>query len=220
MSHDAVYVYKSDNRGGKELRHSLRSLSNLKLFSGKVFIVGDSEQWFSDKIIHIPVQSIYGDYCDSENKWRIACQDDRISDYFWLMNDDFYIRKPTEIVPAHNGIIRNLGTDRYHYELVKHTGRYLERQGVTEPLSYELHIPMLMKRNRRLMLSDIILPTVKSSYPLLARSLYGNLYETGGEHMADVKTYTNRLPSTTMMSSDYYTDELAILYPDKSQYEA
>ena len=47
---DIVYVYKQSGDGGQELKHSLRSLCNIT--HGKIFVVGDREDWFSDHIIH------------------------------------------------------------------------------------------------------------------------------------------------------------------------
>jgi len=57
--------------------------------------------------------------------------------------------------------------------------------GIKDPLDYELHIPMLMKKEK---LKHII-----SKYPsCLWRSMYGNVYNVGGSQIEDVKIYTNK----------------------------
>ena len=57
--------------------------------------------------------------------------------------------------------------------------------GIDNPLDYELHIPMVMEKQK---LKNIIM-----KYPsCLWRSMYGNIYSVGGSEMEDVKIYKNK----------------------------
>ena len=61
----------------------------------------------------------------------------------------------------------------------------LMEYGIDSPLDYELHIPMVMEKQK---LKDVIV-----KYPsCLWRSMYGNIYAVGGTQMEDVKIYTNK----------------------------
>jgi len=63
----------------------------------------------------------------------------------------------------------------------------MRRLGIEQPLSYHLHVPMPMNRSSRLKIktvADINLPHNKG---LQWRTLYGNYFAVGGEHIDDVK---------------------------------
>lgn len=216
-----VYIYRKSDKRGDELRHSLRSLKNLKEFNGQVFIVGDSHDWFSDEITHIPLKvSSYSPYKDAESKWITACRDERIADDFIMMNDDYYITTPTKLPVMHRGEIQEpLNRSMHTYALYK-TKLYLqEEHGIDTPLNYAIHAPMLINKAKRLHVSTLIRDSLNVGHPLLARTVYGNLYNLGGELTTDLKTYTGVLKEGTFISTSFYTEELATLFPDKSIYE-
>src|SRR5690606_18592383 len=68
------------------------------------------------------------------------------------------------------------------------TMRLLQELGIKEPLSYELHIPMVVDRDR--MLEVLNLPQARRIPMLHKRTLYGNLAGVGGEQWKDVKIAT------------------------------
>ena len=70
---------------------------------------------------------------------------------------------------------------------LKKTLEYLKAKGIQNPLSYELHIPMIFNKQKLNKLIEDIIPIIKYDSPLLTRSLYGNLYNIGGQEMPDVK---------------------------------
>jgi hypothetical protein len=72
--------------------------------------------------------------------------------------------------------------------------------GITDPLNYELHIPMVM--NRQLLKS---LLKYKNS---LWRSLYGNVYNVAGSEMEDVKVYA---PNEARKGFDYKQKDIVFL---------
>ena len=115
---DIVYVYKQSGDGGQELKHSLRSLCNIT--HGKIFVVGDREDWFSDHIIHIPAEySSPASMVDTSFKWLQACNDPRVSDDFYAFNDDFFITEPTTIPVLHANETDNLPISRHHNVVIR-----------------------------------------------------------------------------------------------------
>ena len=217
---DIVYVYKQSGDGGQELKHSLRSLCNIT--HGKIFVVGDREDWFSDHIIHIPAEhSSPASMVDTNFKWLQACNDPRVSDDFYAFNDDFFITEPTTIPVLHANETDNLPISRHHNVVIRATGDWLrQHKGITNPLNYSLHVPMLMNKQKRIAVHHMIEATLGTMTPLEARTVYVNIYNIGGEFYQDAKTYGQQLPSATFISTMEYTPELAQLFKEESIYEA
>jgi hypothetical protein len=101
---DIVYIYRHSRDDGRELRYSLRSLSNVP--HGKVFIIGDKPKW-TKGIVHVPASDPHGlKALNALHKITVACRDPRVSEDFVLMNDDFYVLKPIPGIPTlHRGTI-------------------------------------------------------------------------------------------------------------------
>lgn len=200
---DVVYVYKMQK--SNELAWSVKSLKNIE--HGRVLVVGDQPDVEGVEHFKPPVNrwSMLSPVHDVINKLRYACSLD-ISDNFILMNDDFFICKPTEIPVAHRGTLgdhikwRNL-KDNYSGQLKK-TKEYLENKGIKDPLSYELHVPMVFNRQRLADLIENTLPVITNSAPILIRSVYGNIYNIGGEQMEDVKTRADHTGLTFVSTNE------------------
>lgn len=185
---DVIYVYKYQN--SQELEWSIKSLKNIEY--GRVIVIGDKPdveaEHFKPPVNRFAMLSPVHDVI---NKLKFACTLD-ITDDFILMNDDFFITKPTDIPIAHRGTLedhikwRNL-KDNYTGQLKK-TKAYLQSKGIKYPLSYELHIPMVFNKQKLADLIDDLLPDIMYASPVLPRSVYGNIYNIGGEQMEDVKT--------------------------------
>lgn len=209
--------YKKTQDRGMELKHVLRSLTNLKEWDGRVYISGDKEDWFKN-IIHIPRSRTHGNpHRDVEFKILAALQSDFFPDEFILMNDDIYCMEPTEIKPLYRGILVG-STTNYYQRSKKRTAEYLRDKGIAEPMDYEVHAPMIMNRERRLEISHLLQSSFNGT-PLQARSVYGNLFNVGGEVYEDKKTKTRELKKGIYISTQFYTDELQKLFPKKSNYE-
>ena len=56
--------------------------------------------------------------------------------------------------------------------------------GFENPLDYELHVPMIMEKEKLKIILELI-------DQFLWRSIYGNKFEVGGTEMQDVKVYTS-----------------------------
>jgi len=162
----------------------------------KVFIVGHMPRWVR-KVTHIPGNLAYG-----VSKWRhgwnnvlaAAWYDGDMTDEVVMMNDDFFILDRTEDLPlywrstlenhvAGLDLTSEWGTSMYQ------TWDYLLAR-TPEPLSYDLHVPMAVSRDRlREVMSEADLEQGWPDPPLQWRTLYGNLAGRPEEHvqMGDVK---------------------------------
>ena len=88
LKYPVFIVYKKSGDGGKELRYTLRSLSNLTNFSGRVWLAGDTEPWL-ENITHIPVRKrSHNPYIDAEYKIIEALTTEGFPDDFIFINDD------------------------------------------------------------------------------------------------------------------------------------
>lgn len=208
-----VIPYISDGNNGKELRHTLRSLKNLKQWNGEVYVVGDKEPWFKN-IHHVPSRRLHGKpHKDVEMKVR-AVSPYLPEEYIWVM-DDIYITEPTVVKPLHKGRLKG-GDKTAHQRFKRNTKEWLEKRGLTELLDYAVHVPIIFNRDKRLEVSNYI---VESRIPIQARSLYGNLFKIGGEYYEDKKTKTHELKKGLYLSTQFYTSELDKLFPEKSRFE-
>lgn len=184
----------------EELRYSLRSLANLH--HNKVYFVGHQPNW-TQNVIHIPrVQGPHSKYVNTVRNMRLACTNTDISDNFILMNDDFFIMHRIEEIPTlHRGKIpevvryyENLGGLPYAKSM-RETENVLKSLGISDPLSYELHTPMVINRERYQEIMDSIPQIGANFYRLNKRTLYGNLAKVGGKKTYDVKITTDSAPN-------------------------
>ncbi len=183
MKKDIVYILRQSNIDNLELLFSLRSLKNIE--HGKVFIVWFLPKW-CENIIHIPAIDPYHiKSLNALHKIEIACRDDRVSEDFILMNDDFYITKPTKIKYYHRWTIQDHIEDKKTRIWWSQYVKNLEKTYKIFPkwLDFSLHIPFIYNKNRFL---DLWKKYDKNEGYLL-RNLYANHYEINWEYMEDVK---------------------------------
>jgi hypothetical protein len=193
---DIVYLYK--NSGNDEIVYSLRSLANLP--HNKVFIVGDMPKYINPQnILYIKAEQGLNKYQNTTNALRLACHDDRLSDDFIVMNDDFFILKkienPREELNLHKGTIAKvyerlsakypLGSGYLHG--MKETETLLKNLGIKEPLSYELHTPFIFNKYKLLQMFETYADEIAQTKCFHKRSFYGNLYVKGSKFMKDIK---------------------------------
>lgn len=202
---DVVYLVRPGDRND-ELRHSLRSLVNLPV--ARVWMVGHRPSWVRD------VEHIAGNR-HGEVKARnvydnllLACSHPDMPERFVVMNDDFYILAPAEPLDIAARWRRSLAdhiagvpVSEWRSGLVA-AQRWLRSQGVKEPLSYELHIPVTVDRGRLLKVLEEASPV--RGVPPQWRTLYGNTWPIAGMQMADVKVKRGMkaLPTPFVSSSD------------------
>ncbi len=191
---DIVIPYKKEG-SDLELRYTLRGIAE-NFPHRKVFICGDFPDWVKD-VEHIPrAKVVKGSFEDVNNLVMDACLDPRVSNDFVFFNDDIFVLRPVESLPDYYlGTLKEDATRRRktHGPFNKwargtsQTLAWLLKDGIDLPLSFEVHMPMRMNKLRRLAVGDIIEDHLSEEKPLFHRSVYGNLYATDPEFMADIK---------------------------------
>lgn len=189
---DIVYVFKGDpENDSEELRYSLRSLKNIE--HDKVFLVGEKPNWVKN-IIHIDVPQDRSKNENVKRNLRTAVNDDRISEQFLLMNDDFFIMKKVKADNVYNmgymrKVIKNYdkrypeGTD--YIDNMKRLYDRLISMGFKKPVSYELHVPIVINKN----LAKRLFASVGDGRLYQFRSFYGNFSGIKGKRIKDVKVF-------------------------------
>lgn len=230
---DIVYIVRA-GEVNEELRYSLRSLKNLP--HRRVVIAGYIPKWVKN-VTAIPVQQDQvTKYANAEKNWQYAMNDLRVTDDFVLFNDDFFVMQPIEGVPT---LQRGKLKDVIDYYSTINSGQYLQNMertrdvllefGITDPLSYALHVPMVMNKKRRKVLQATQLMFNEKGLDIQMRTLYGNFYHLGGDYYEDVKA--NKLndepdKSAIFLSSNDQTfmrgkigDYIKRSFTEKSEYE-
>ncbi len=228
---DIVYIVKP-GRVNDELTFSLRSLKNIP--HGKVFIVGGCPANINKKnVCHIPTEQTATKWQNSTRNLLVACKDRQISKDFILFNDDFFILRPIQeqdllldrgpLIEVYNEYVGKY-TDNEYIRGMRQTAELLKNLGIDNPISFELHIPMILNKNKVLKMFD--LPGVKDIKVLHKRTLYGNLYLSGTQTVQDVKCYNHfnaHKPRTFLSSIDTFFEPLRYWligqFPNKCPYE-
>lgn len=182
---DFAYICKEGSN--EELRYSLRSVDH-SFPNSNVWVVGGRADWYSGK--HIQTKQNDHKYNNAIENLHAICDSKEISDTFVLMNDDFYIiKKIDSIVDYHGGLLLNkikkyekINPGANYTKKLLLTYKKIKSLGIENPLDYELHIPMIMEK-------DKLKQSLSYGENLLWRSIYGNLFNVGGEEMEDVKVY-------------------------------
>lgn len=239
---DIVYVLGSGSKwNDNELRYSLRSIEQ-HFPHRNVVIVGERPDWLQN-IIHIAVPDGFanvkgGKYKNVLRKIRAACLDDRVSDHFVLMNDDFFfLQDCNEIKPVANGTLADLieyyeGNERNQYlNMLKRTQKFLHKRGITDPENYAVHYPIMYMKNKFLEISEQI-DWLENAYSW--RILYGNMYNNQTVPREDPKVHSAET-FKEWLQADHPIDFLSISdsvaldptfqkwielrFPNKSKYE-
>lgn len=232
---DVVYLVKNCIEN-EELTYSLRSLVNIP--HDKVFIVGGCPHNVDKrKVTYISIPPTVTKYKTTTNNLKSVCLDSRLSSDFILMNDDFFILKPIKNPRKELNLCRGTIKDvlkemSYRHSVdsqymlgMKQAEIFLSDLGHPEPLSYELHIPMVM--NKEKFLSIFQLPYIDSIKVLHKRTIYGNLFMKDSTKIRDVKVYrdfftpigSDKFLSTEDISFRRVKGFLTELFPKKSEFE-
>lgn len=186
MSIDVVYPLRRGHYND-ELRYSLRSLQNVP--HGKVILSGFIPKWVTNVIAIDREQEESSGWAKARANVEAALSE--ASDPFYLFNDDFYVMQPMDEIPVmHNGPLSET-IDRY--SRTRHTGAYwrgmvathllLQEWGFSEPLGYELHMPLLIYHAPFLEALNM----GQGIEALAVRTLYGNLANLQGQQKEDCK---------------------------------
>ena len=163
-----------------ELKYSLRSLEKYGQNVGNVFLIGECPKWIKN-VIHIPCGE-HGTHHERNimEKFRIACNDERVGENFLKWNDDYFLldKIDCENYPYYSmkgkslidGVNARMKYDGYAMSL-DNSRKHLEAKGFPS-LHYDIHCPIIY--NKKLFLEYVcdIDWTIPQGYTL--KSLYGN----------------------------------------------
>ena len=205
--YDIVYVLK-DTDVNSELVYSLRSIVENFPHRKVVFVGGKPDGLEPD--LHIKVkQNMPTKWENSRKNLQAIVDDDRVTENFWLFNDDFFAMEPiSERVTAYydnhiEDVIkkteRGFGHPIDWTRRLRHLIETLDSKEL-EHRNYAVHKPMLMNRKKLGKLLDEF-----PDEPMI-RALYGNYYRVGGENSPDykvrVKNYDlNRIKNWNLLST-------------------
>lgn len=187
-SYDVVYLVKNSPMN-PELVYSLRSLEKNWQYRSVWFCGSRPDDLRPDHLMKIEP--------DGLNKWArvrnmvsAICKNNKITEDFWLFNDDFFVLKEIkeDMPPQYNGdlvdyanyVESRQGKEDEHTKRLRQVSNDLAEAGLTT-FNYEVHKPMLFNRKKLL--------EVLEKFPNTPayRSLYGNYWKIGGESKHDVK---------------------------------
>lgn len=187
--YDIVYFLKN-TPVNEELRYSLRSVEENWQYHKVWFYGGCPDGITPDYKMRLPQKEL--------SKWeRVrgllykACQNDDITEDFWLFNDDFFVLKlhTEDMPPQYNKTLQERirkiesrhGNQQTEYTTrLRHLVKTLEGAGKGF-LDYTVHKPMLINRKKMLEVLD------KFPDEPMSRALYGNYWEIGGVSNHDMK---------------------------------
>lgn len=193
---DAVYpLGKGSKLNNEEIRFSLRSLFMHGDNIGKVYIIGEAPKIFEwgERLIHIPYEDApRRPYRNVWGKLRAIAGDERISERFIFLNDDFYLLRAFDASNVPNftqGVDlanRKVGTQtletilmaditRPYDRVLKNTLNALRRLSLPTRI-YATHQPVNFERSKIPAVCDTFAQELRLPYGLSFRCCYGNYY--------------------------------------------
>ena len=153
-------------------------------------MAGHRPSWVADTVGHLPVVQGPNKYRNSTANLLAACTSPDVTDRFWLFNDDFFVTHPVDRVPIlHRGpVLEHLPWIAGHYRKgAAATAALLATWGHPDPLSYELHVPMLVDGP---VMADLLVRATDAGLDNIhQRTLYGTIAGLGGLRVADCKVH-------------------------------
>lgn len=188
---DLLYLVRvgEDN---EELRYSLRSVT-ANLPHGQVWLAGYRPSWVDpDAVRFVPVPAHRDKHAATTANLLAALSEPDMPEHIVLMNDDFFVINPVPGVPVlHRGPVAEVAAgyspSGTYGRGMRQTAALLARLGHPEPVSYELHVPMVIHGpTMRRLLEEHAGGRIGC---LHKRTLYGNLAHCGGRRVGDVKVF-------------------------------
>jgi hypothetical protein len=183
---DFVYICKDGIN--EELRYSIRSVVE-SFPDSNIWVVGGKPDWYIGN--YIKVDQKLTKYKNAFYNLKNITESNEISESFVLMNDDFYIIKKIDSIDNYHGgsllekinLYQKINSNSGYTRKLLATYKKVLSLGIEDALDYELHVPMMMEKEK---LKEVL----KNQDQFLWRSVYGNLFNVGGKEMEDVKVYT------------------------------
>lgn len=167
MERDVVFCLAPDVRR-VELQYALRSLNFVP--HGRVFLIGGRPDWVVN-VEHVSMPRV-DKWVDLTRVWDVIRTLPLTAEFIYS-EDDYFITEPVDDIPNyHQGPL----ADRVDKSVKRITPSWrgslkasydlLVANGIPDPLSFDVHIPMVVESDR--------IPTWKSKYVLRYRDLIGN----------------------------------------------
>lgn len=206
------FVYLCRRGPNEELRYSIRSV--IKNFpDAKILVVGEPPSWYTGDTLF--VRQSLTKYSNVSNNLKEIAISDLVEDNFIIMNDDFYFLSDSygyyyegSLQDKYNTYRDINGPSSYNKKILDTISK-LKRLGYSDPVSYELHIPFPVEKSK---LAEITRYT-----NILWRSVYGNVFDVGGEKSLDVKVYSGNHMS--FKSYDYMSGSSPFLSTNDSSFK-
>ena len=190
---DIVYFVK-DSFTNEELRLSLRSVDR-NMPHKRVWVFGGCPRDIVPDVRVRVEQEGRTKWDKVHNMYKMVAENKEITDNFILFNDDFFVMKPTDRIDTlyrcsleeYINMIekKNHGKPNGYTKILRECRKKLTELG-KDQLCYELHTPFIFNKEKLLKLLN--------DYPEqhCTRTLYGNLYNIGGEKHNDVKIFDTK----------------------------
>lgn len=227
---DVVYPVRPGD-SNEELRYSLRSLHQHVPDVRQVWFVGHLPTWVRG-VEHIPGNLAGNGHANVYHNVLAAMRHRDVGDDVVVFNDDFFVTAPISGITTlyRSTLAEHLALPRlrsagntWWKESLTTTLVCLQAVGVTDPLSYELHVPLPCKKG---LMAETLerFAAVTPTNPPQWRSLYGNLHAPGAQRSADAKVFRpTSLPKPYLSTSDavwrQFSRPVAALFPDPSPWE-
>lgn len=214
-----------------ELKFALRSIA-MNLPHGRIWFVGFKPSWVTNVEYIDGGNSAPWPRANLYNNVLLACRYPGVSDDVLIFNDDMFVIGPLDSVPIlYRGtladqlqkVTRRAGTKGWWQESLLATLACLQAAGYPDPLSYELHTPLPVKREA--MAQTLArFADVTPHNPPQWRTLYGVTNSIGGEAGRDCKALRpgplgRPFHSTEDLSWRYFRARFLQLFPEPSPYE-
>ncbi|MYR64414.1 hypothetical protein GTY54_52125 [Streptomyces sp. SID625] len=214
----------------QQLRYALRSWQAC-LPHRRVWIVGYKPAWLGG-VGHIPTRQTGTKYANTTAAVRAACEHPDITDTFLYANDDMFVMEPLAEMPVlHRGPVSEVEpsyaarASGSYLQGMRDTRALLAEHGHTDPLCYELHVPLPVGKAGMLKALD----AGRHVDVLHKRTAYGVLNQIGGERIDDVKVlhrgprFDRSTPFLSTMPDAFANGEVGRVirsrFPSPSDYE-
>ncbi len=217
---DCVYICRVGEN--EELLYSIRSVEK-NLPDSNIWVIGGKPNWYIGNYINVADEG--GKFQNINKCYKAIIDEEKISEDFILMNDDFFILSPSNNYKYYSGYLKDKIINHIEINGISSYSRALrtavealKRQGINEPLNYDIHTPMAFNKAKLAQVIDL---------SLAPRSMYGNVFIKDGLNIDDVKvySYTKKIQldgnfiSTEDDSFLLIKDKIVDIFPNPSKFE-
>jgi hypothetical protein len=232
MPPDVVFIV-SEHVRRPELQYALRSWDLVP--HGAVWFVGGRPGWVRN-VRHVPFRDHQDKWQNIADKAKSLASLDGLAEEFYYTEDDYFILRPFDRIPDHshpqtlNEQLAGRETRRKGRQLggwwgyLQSTRDTLHAHGITDPVSFDVHIPMLWEKSK-------IPVHMDTGRPMSWRSLVGNTRKTVPVPVPDVKAGSSRRKAAVVASDVGFLSSsegtfrklvepvVAALFPEPCRYE-